>query len=349
MNIAYILPCLKKNGPVVVAYELACQMVEKGHNVDVYYFDELSTNTLSFPCATIKISMLKAIDLAKYDIIHSHCLRPDLYVFLHKPLRNKNTKFLTTIHNFVLNDFITDFGRVRGVILANIWMFLLRRHDKRVVLSNIAKDYYKKWFKDSELEVIYNTRNIPLNDGLSTEEIREISAFKGDKPLLGTNAILTPIKGLDLVIQALKSVKDVRFFIVGDGRSKEDLQRLSYELGVSDRVYFAGYRENAYRYLAYYDVYLMPSRSEGFPLALLEAVAMRCKTIVSDLPIFKEIFSDKEVTFFEKENVDSLKSAIHIALNNDKSEAAYNRYINYYSPDIISGNYLNLYRKLLDD
>ena len=88
----------------------------------------------------------------------------------------------------------------------------------------------------------------------------------------------------------------------------------------------------------------MPSRSEGFPLALLEAVAMRRNVVCSDIPVLKEIFTDEEVTFFELENVPSLVRAIKTALGCDKSERAYARYIRDYSPARFAENYLRVYR-----
>ncbi len=346
MRIAYLVSSLRKTGPVVVVYELASQMVQRGNNVIVYYFDEANSNLLEFPCETKRISFKDEIDFSKYDVVNSHNIRPDLFIFIHKPFKKNKTIFVTTLHNFVLNDFIADYGKIKGVLLGNLWMMIVKRHNMRVVLSNVAKDYYRKWFKESQMTVIYNTRNIPQGLTLSNDEQKELLDFKKDSVLLGINAILTPIKGIDIIIRALSFLPNIKLYIVGDGKSKQDLQQQAINLGVNERVYFAGYRDNAFRYLPFYDLYMMPSRSEGFPLALLEAVALKCNVVVSDIPIFKEIFSDQEVTFFKMNDVESLVDAINYSLIHDKSEKAYEKYIKDYAPNIFGDAYLRLYNAL---
>ena len=343
MRIAYFVSSLKKTGPVVVVYELTSQMVRRGNDVIVYYFDDADSNFLDFPCETKKISFKEKIDFSKYDVVHSHNFRPDLFIFIHKPIKKTKTKFITTLHNFVLNDFITDYGKIKGVLLGNLWMMIVKRHNMRVVLSNVAKDYYRKWFKETQMTVIYNTRSIPQGLTLSNDEQKELLDFKKDPILLGINAILTPIKGVDIILRALSSLPNIKLYIVGDGKSKEDLQQQAINLGVNERVFFAGYRDNAFRYLPFYDLYMMPSRSEGFPLALLEAVALKCNVVVSDIPIFKEIFNDKEVTFFKMEDVESLVEAINYSLTHNKSEKAYEKYMKDYAPNNFGDAYLSLY------
>ena len=76
-----------------------------------------------------------------------------------------------------------------------------------------------------------------------------------------------------MIIQALQELPQTKFCIIGDGKIKNDLIQLSVKLKVSDRVLFLGYKKDAYKYLPYFDVYAIPSHSEGFPLAMLEAAA----------------------------------------------------------------------------
>ncbi len=77
----------------------------------------------------------------------------------------------------------------------------------------------------------------------------------------------------------------------------------------------------------------MPSRSEGFGLALIEAIQQKIPVICSDIEVFKELFSEKEITFFKLDDTISLKKALETALKigKQKVELAYSRYINNYT------------------
>lgn len=342
MRVAYIVPSLSKQGPVVVVFELARLLTERGHDVIVFYFDDKTVNVLQFPCKTARISFFKKIDFNRFDVVHTHGFRPDAYVFLHRS-RMATPCFVSTIHNFVMKDFSAQYNKLTAFVFGNLWMALLHRHDMRVVLSLAAKEYYLHWFEARQLEVVYNTRFVDIHRKLSSLEESELIKFRGQGPLLGVNAMLTPRKGIDLILRSMPFIEDARLFIVGDGKSRSDLQKLSVDLGVSDRVYFAGYHEDAYRYIPYYDLYLLPSRSEGFPLAMLEAVVMKKNIVCSDIPVFKEIFTSDEVTFFELENVSSLVAAVGEALERDKTTNAYSRYLREYSPEKFIDGYLRIY------
>ena len=70
LNIAFIIPSLKANGPCIVCRDLAVQMIAHGHHCVVYYFDECGN--LDFPCETVRITMKTMIDFEQFDIVHSH-------------------------------------------------------------------------------------------------------------------------------------------------------------------------------------------------------------------------------------------------------------------------------------
>ena len=80
MNIAFILPSLKRVGPTIVAHSIVDSLKKSGHNIEVFYFD--SIHELNFDVPTTQISFFKHIDIDRFDIIHTHMLRPDLYVAL---------------------------------------------------------------------------------------------------------------------------------------------------------------------------------------------------------------------------------------------------------------------------
>lgn len=343
MKIAQIVPSLQQYGPVIVANDLSKLLVAKGHEVVVFYFDEKQDNLLQFPCKIQRIKMNKRIDFNAFDVVHTHGIRPDTYVWRHRK-KSDTAKFVSTIHAFIYDDFKSTYNPLFAKIFTPIWLKILRKSDVRVVLSKQALTYYNKYFKGLKTVCIYNSRITDHSATLSEKEKQEILQFKENTILLGVNAGLTPIKAIDVVINALPLLEGYKLFIAGDGKSRQDLELLAKERRVSDRVYFAGYRKDAYRYISYYDIYMMPSKSEGFPLALLEAMSLKCNAVVSDIPIFKEFFTDKEVTFFHLGDVEECAKAIKYATANNKGEKAYEKYINEYSPEIFVNNYLKVYQ-----
>lgn len=344
MNIAYIVPKLANKGPVNVVQELVKQMMLHQHVCTVYYFDE--GNEVSFPCQTIRIKFRERIPFDSYDIIHTHGLRPDAYVFFHKPLFSKS-KFVTTLHNYVIPDFSYQYNKLTAYIAGNLWMASLCRHDKIVTLSKDAERYYRKWFPAKKLTFAYNTRDVSMNVLTTREERDVILSFKGMSILIGANAALTERKGIDQLIEALPYLKSYKLLIVGDGKSKKMLLELSQARGVADRVLFMGYKKDAYRFLPLYDIYALPSRSEGFVLTLLEAAIYHRNVVCSNIPLFKEIVNDTQVAFFELENIESLVKAIYKATQiRNLGENLYKQYIEKYSPKCFYNRYLEIYSSI---
>jgi glycosyltransferase involved in cell wall biosynthesis len=96
------------------------------------------------------------------------------------------------------------------------------------------------------------------------------------RPLVGTVGRLVPGKGVDVLLRALAGAAladtGAGCLVVGDGPERCALERLAAELGVRDRVAFAGWREDARDLVAALDVLAVPSREDGSPLVVLEAL-----------------------------------------------------------------------------
>jgi glycosyltransferase involved in cell wall biosynthesis len=222
----------------------------------------------------------------------------------------------------------------------------LSKIDLLVVLSRHMENYYSEILPNSNFEVIYNGLKPVFTDMEIDEQDRKLfHSYQGKCCILGSIAGLTDTKGIDQIIQYLYRNKKSVYFIIGDGDSKSKLVSLAKKLNVSDRCFFLGFRKNAYKYLKYFDIYAMPSRSEGFPIALLEAAFSKKPVLCSNLPVFKEIFSEMEVAFFEIENIDSLEMAMHDLEKNKEyySKNIYNKYNSCYTDDHMGKKYLSAY------
>jgi glycosyltransferase involved in cell wall biosynthesis len=341
MKIAFILPSLANAGPIIVARDIVNVMIQHGHLCEVFYFH--NKIEIEFPCPVSRISFFHQIDYNKYDVVHSHCIVSDLYQFLHKPFRKSRAKAITTVHNFIFEDIHSYHNFIVAEITAWLWLISLSRLDCVAHLSHTAVAYYSRWCNANKMKVAYNTSFIDSSLKLSQKEKTELLDFKGNNKLLGINASLLKRKGIDQVIKVMPYLKDLKLYIVGSGNQESELKQLVADLKLSERVHFAGYVKYAYRYLEYYDLYVMSSRSEGFPLCIIEAIRANVKTVCSDIPLFRELLDDTETTFFELDNGNSLVKAINYAMSNSKVENAYNRFVKNYSVDSFYKNYLRIY------
>ena len=129
--------------------------------------------------------------------------------------------------------------------------------------------------------------------GIHTEEfknvvvdrkvIRSEFGFSDDDFVFMSTGQISVRKNHEVVIRALAKVDDVKvkYLIVGFGEEEERLKKLVFELGLQDRVVFAGYRKNVKEILHSVDAFVFPSLQEGLPVALMEAMASGLPVLAS--------------------------------------------------------------------
>ena len=93
--------------------------------------------------------------------------------------------------------------------------------------------------------------------------------------VVGSVGRLDAMKAHDVLLRAIVAVEGVRVVILGEGAQRQALLQLASDLGVSDRVTLPGWIDNPRAHLSEFDVMALPSRSEGFPLTVVEAYACR--------------------------------------------------------------------------
>ncbi|MDQ6822095.1 MAG: glycosyltransferase [Actinomycetota bacterium] len=157
------------------------------------------------------------------------------------------------------------------------------------------------WSTDT-IDLVYNGVSPALgaisNDERTTarRRVREELGLGQQSQLLVTVGRLDPQKGYDVVADAIPAVvaenPDARWLWVGDGPGRPSLVSRLMELGISDRVRLLGYRKDVPRLLAAADLFVLASRCEGAPFAVLEAFAMGLPVVVSDAGPFRELVTD---------------------------------------------------------
>lgn len=177
---------------------------------------------------------------------------------------------IVTIHNT-----LQVVGPARfGARLAESWM-----RDKTawwVTVSAYLRNYAWKelGIPEARTAVIANGVQMPA----------EIPPWQ-QQPVLGTVARLIPAKGIDIFIRAVQllrpEIPELKANIIGDGPEARRLKALTADLGLEGTVEFLGYREDVAEQLKKMAVFVLPTRSEGLGISVLEAMSMGVPVIAT--------------------------------------------------------------------
>ena len=230
------------------------------------------------------IRLFRQLDTFAPDVVHTHlyaCLytfpwpllrrRPFLHTF-HLPPELENRRFLRRVASKML-------------IGAGVMTPVAISHQNRRFLSA----YYDR--PEGEIPVVYNPVELAKFDGLQPREktgftfitAGRFSAQKNQKLLLRAFAAF------------LAKGHDARLVLLGRGEEEENLKALAQELGIRDRISFAGFVANVEDYLINADVFLLSSDYEALPLALLEAMAAGLPIVSTDVGGVRDIVTDNDL------------------------------------------------------
>lgn len=199
-------------------------------------------------------------------------------------LSRTNDVIIIGVHNFTSKRIVTFDDKIRGLLIR----LLYNRADLIVVISQgIKNDLIKNFGVASEkITVIYGPNDTESIKRLMTENLEE--QYKGvfDHPVIITLGRLTPIKGQIHLIRAFSKIKktypQVKLVFIGEGDIESELKRVVKELILENDVLFFGYVSNPFKYIKKSKLFVFPSLSEGFPMALVEAMTCGIPVIASD-------------------------------------------------------------------
>lgn len=213
---------------------------------------------------------------------------------------------------------------------AGSWLTVNLSHKTIVVSERDLADSPTLFFRDS-LVLIHN--GIPDFTRLSREDARsELTLHAPDLSSythwLLMNAELHPNKGISTAIRALAELvphhKELALVVCGEGQQRDALIELAISLQIPARVFFLGFIPDARQYLNAGDIYLLPSRKEGLPLALLEAGLAGLPVVASKVGGIPEVITDqKDGLYTPRSNTHILARAIAYLLNHPEKAKAF--------------------------
>lgn len=241
----------------------------------------------------------------EYDTAIGFLEKKTIYFVVDKVIAKKKIGWVHTNYRKIQYDY-------------NIDSLYFRKLDNIVTVSNNCKKVLEDIFKDSKdkISVINNMVSKTLITRMSKEKIESI--FLNKKVVLCTVCRLIEQKGIDIAIECFsrltKERKDLIWIVVGDGREKRNLQKLISEKGLDNSFFLIGSRENPYPYIKACDIYVQPSRYEGFGITVIEAKALGKPIIVSNIPEFKEqIINEKTGLIYE--DIDDMVRKLQLLLD----------------------------------
>ena len=148
--------------------------------------------------------------------------------------------------------------------------------------------------------------------------VRDELDLDSDSVLLGYVGRLSEEKGVDLLIDSISMLDRprVRVLLIGEGPAKENLMAQIQNLGLGSQIHVLGHRRDVPSLLKQFNIYIQPSRFEGMPLAVLEAMASGCAVVASAVDGIRDIVVDGKTGWLvSTERPEEFAMAIEYALD----------------------------------
>jgi len=153
---------------------------------------------------------------------------------------------------------------------------------------------------------------------LKREESRIKLNLNHNAFIFGCIGRLVPVKGHIYLIEAFSQIQsdypNVQVAIIGEGRSRSTLEAAIKIFGLQERVHLLGARKDALQYVRAFDTFVMPSLSEGLPLALLEGMSGHLPVIGSNIDSLRPILEGCGGRIFNVKDVNSLSEKLESLL-----------------------------------
>jgi len=291
------------------------------------------------------MKLISLIKRGKYSIVHVHLFPANLFVSLASLFLPKNIKFIFSEHNV--------YNRRRSFKIFKILdTFIYSRYYKIICVSKQVQGALIEWLPNLKRKSVVISNAVPVPDLSNWSPVK-----KYDVLFVGR---LTKAKGVDILLKAIKILKEkyqkeIKAAIVGEGYLEEELKELVIELGIEKEVEFLGVRRDIERLMKSTQIFVLPSRWEGLPLAILEAMSSRASIIATSVGGISEVIEhEKEGILISPEDPEVLASAISELLKDEELRVklginAYKKVKEKYSIEVYTNNILELYKSLITD
>lgn len=372
MKILYIVPSLKKKGPIEVLFNIVkhikndeiiiLQIVDEKsafknkarfENIDNLKIVTLSNRGLKKDFFILGKKLKNYVDILQPDIIHSHCLLPDVLTayFLTKE------RILSTCHN----NPNYDYKLKANFLLAPLMIFFQKKAFKRFVsvisISGYIQDVMKGMGISSEL--VYNGVSTEIFKTIKNQEkLNELKLkynLPVDKKIVLSLSSLIKRKNIEKLVSCFLKAnnEDAILVLVGEGSQKKIISEMT---STDDNVYLLGHQQEVSEFLNISDLLVSISISEGFSLIIAEGNSIGLPMILSNIPPHVEQFDENQLEDGRIRFIDLLNDSCDQDLTSmiDKSLREFsgvkvNKLQDKFTSAFMANKYLDHYHKLIND
>lgn len=287
-------------GSGVVATELGKALADKGHHIhfitynqpvrldhfqeNIFYHEVTVADYPLFEYAPYETALTsKLVDVVKYeklDILHVHYAIPHASVaYMAKQIlasQGIQIPFVTTLHG-------TDITLVgKNASYEPVVTFAINHSDGITAVSeSLKKDTYSNFKVNKDIEVIPNFIDLKRFSKKAKDHFKKAIAPAGEKLIVHTSNFrkVKRVQDVVYVFDQIRKKIPSKLILIGDGPERSAIEQLSRDLGSCDQTRFLGKQEAIEEILSVCDLFIMPSESESFGLAALEAMACQVPVI----------------------------------------------------------------------
>ncbi len=320
---------------------------EKGHlksleeNINTHKLKFLKREINPFFDFLALIQLISLINRFRPDILHLNSSKTGVLgsiagktLKLIRPKVFGKLKIIYRIGGWSFNDPVSKLKKLNWVLAEKI-----TARFKDIIIVNSKSDFDQairlKIKPKKEVKLIHNGLDA-LKIGFLSKEEAKLKLFKKigksghnnifqTKFFIGTIANFYQTKGLDYLIEAFNllntknQIQDVKLLLIGDGRERVNLEKKISDYGLKEKVILLGQIPEAFKYIEAFDVFVLPSVKEGFPWAILEAMAAKVPVISTSVGAVPEIIENgKNGILVEPKSPGQLAEAIQYLLENER-------------------------------
>jgi N-acetyl-alpha-D-glucosaminyl L-malate synthase BshA len=290
-------------GSGVVATELGKALADNGHQVhfitynqparldffsENLFYHEVSVSKyplFDYPPYELALAsrLVDVVRFEKLDILHVHYAIPHASAaFMAKQILQTYGVYIPVVTTLHGTD-ITLVGKDRTY--KPVVTFSINKSDGVTAVSeNLRKDTYEFFDIENDIRVIPNFIDLKRFNLQAKDHFKKAIAPEGEKILIHTSNF-RKVKRTEDVVRIFAKIREKipsKLLMVGDGGERSDCEQLCRDLGVGDDTRFLGKQDAIEEILSVSDLFLMPSQSESFGLAALEAMACKVPVISSN-------------------------------------------------------------------
>ena len=324
-------------GSGVVATELGMALADKGHEVHFITYNQpvrldFLSHNLHFHQVVIEeyplfeyqpyelalsTKMVEVVRKYSLEVLHVHYAIPHAYAaYMAKQMlkeKGLDVRVVTTLHG-------TDITLVGShPTYKSAVEFSINNSDVVTAVSNNLKETTNKLFNiTKDIKVIYNFIDAKKYDNAQKEECKRIALAQPHERIFTHVSNFRPVKRVEDVVKIFSEVRKeipAKLLMIGEGPERAKAENLVKELNIIDDVFFLGNSTEVAKILCYTDVFLLPSQTESFGLAALEAMAAGSAVISTNTGGLPEVNIHGKTGFLSDlgDVADMAKNAILIA------------------------------------